>query len=285
MLEPWDAAAFRRSIENSLERARAAGASSTWVLSNHDLVRHASRFGLPAGTDLTAWLMSHGTEPAEDRALGLARARAGALLLLALPGSAYVYQGEELGLPEVADLPAAALQDPTWLRSRGAQKGRDGCRVPIPWTADGPSFGFGPGGSHLPQPAWFAESSVEAEDADPDSTLNLYRRALALRGQLLTEERLEWIERLRHRHDPAVTSAAQETALFFRAASSLRGDGVLQPSLKFLCILFPAFFTQPSIISWAFCCSSLRVSSGSPKSRRRATSLTLSAPAPSSIVC
>jgi alpha-glucosidase len=184
VLEPWDAAAFRRSIENSLDRARAAGASSTWVLSNHDLVRHASRFGLPAGTDLTAWLMSHGTEPAEDRATGLARARAGALLLLALPGSAYLYQGEELGLPEVADLPFDALEDPIWERNGHTDKGRDGARVPLPWTPDGPSFGFGPGGSHLPQPAWFADFAVSVQDADPGSTLHLYRRALAVRAQL-----------------------------------------------------------------------------------------------------
>jgi len=185
VLEPWDAAGFRRSIETSLARAQAAGASSTWVLSNHDLVRHATRFGLPADVDLPAWLMTHGADPVEDRALGLARARAAALLLLALPGSAYLYQGEELGLPEVADLPFDALEDPIWERNGHTEKGRDGARVPLPWTADGSSFGFGSGGSHLPQPGWFREFAVSVEDAEPDSTLNLYRAALAARAELL----------------------------------------------------------------------------------------------------
>jgi alpha-glucosidase len=188
VLEPWSAAGFRRSIEGALERAHAVGASSTWVLSNHDIVRHASRFGLPADVDLDEWLMTHGAEPAEDRALGLARARAGTLLLLALPGAAYLYQGEELGLPEVADLPFEALEDPIWERNGHTAKGRDGARVPLPWTAEGPSFGFGAGGAHLPQPAWFADFAVAVEDADPDSTLHLYRRALALRAELLAGE-------------------------------------------------------------------------------------------------
>lgn len=188
VLEPWGAEGFRRSIEGALERAHAVGASSTWVLSNHDIVRHASRFGLPAEVDTDEWLMTHGEEPAEDRALGLRRARAGTLLMLALPGAAYLYQGEELGLPEVADLPFEALEDPIWERNGHTAKGRDGARVPLPWTADGPSFGFGPGGSHLPQPAWFADFAVAVEQADPASTLHLYRRALALRAELLVGE-------------------------------------------------------------------------------------------------
>jgi alpha-glucosidase len=192
VLERWDAAGFRRSIENSLARALAAGASSTWVLSNHDLVRHPTRFGLPDDVDLPAWLMTNGTDPVEDRALGLARARAAVLLLLALPGSAYLYQGEELGLPEVADLPFDALEDPIWERNGHTEKGRDGARVPLPWSADGPSFGFGRGGSHLPQPAWFAEFAVAVEDADPASTLHLYRAALAARARLLVGERVRF---------------------------------------------------------------------------------------------
>ncbi|TDS79543.1 glycoside hydrolase family 13 protein [Amnibacterium kyonggiense] len=194
VLEPWSADGFRRTIETSLARARAAGASSTWVLSNHDLVRHATRFGLPADADLPAWLMAHGREPVEDRRLGLARARAGSLLLLALPGSAYLYQGEELGLPEVADIPFEALEDPIWERDGHTQKGRDGARVPLPWTADGPSFGFGAGGSHLPQPAWFADYAVAVEEADPDSTLHLYRRALALRAELTAGEGVRFVD-------------------------------------------------------------------------------------------
>ncbi len=134
------------------------------MLSNHDVVRHATRYGLPAQGAVrkaprTAkrWLLSERDLAELDRALGLRRARAATLLMLALPGSAYLYQGEELGLHEVADLPADLLQDPAFSRSGGAEKGRDGCRVPLPWTAGGPSFGFGAGAAHLPQPAWFGQ--------------------------------------------------------------------------------------------------------------------------------
>ncbi|MGN6742441.1 MAG: glycoside hydrolase family 13 protein [Amnibacterium sp.] len=186
----WDASQLREVIVDSLERARAAGASSTWTFSNHDVVRHASRFGLPAGSDLGAWLLSNGAEPVEDVALGARRARAAALLLLALPGSAYVYQGEELGLREVATLTAAELEDPIWIRSEHTEKGRDGCRVPLPWTADGPSFGFGDGRAHLPQPAWFGEYAVERQDGAADSMLELYRAALAARHRLHTDPEL-----------------------------------------------------------------------------------------------
>ena len=91
--------------------------------------------------------------------------------MLALPGSAYLYQGEELGLHEVPDIPAGLLQDPVYTRTAGTEKGRDGCRVPLPWTADGPSFGFGPSAAHLPQPAWFGPLSVQAQERDPASTL------------------------------------------------------------------------------------------------------------------
>ena len=192
LLAGWDAAAFREVIEENLGLARTAGTSSTWVFSNHDVVRHATRYALPADTDLKAWVRGDGRSPAPDEERGLRRARAATLLALALPGSTYVYQGEELGLPEVADLPPEALQDPTWARSEGTEKGRDGCRVPIPWSADGPSLGFGPGPAHLPQPAEFAALSVQRQDADDASTLNLYRRALAERRRLQTAESLEW---------------------------------------------------------------------------------------------
>jgi alpha-glucosidase len=129
----------------------------------------------------------------EDRALGLRRARASTLLLLALPGSAYVYQGEELGLFEVAALAPDTLQDPIWERTAHASKGRDGCRVPLPWSVAGSSFGFGAARPHLPQPIWFGASSVQAEDGLVGSTLELYRQALALRRELQGEERLEWV--------------------------------------------------------------------------------------------
>ncbi|KQT01236.1 glycoside hydrolase family 13 protein [Cellulomonas sp. Leaf395] len=189
----WNATAFSSIIDKNLELARESGASSTWVLSNHDVVRHATRYALPDGTDLNAWLLHDGAEPHPDEERGRRRARAATLLILALPGSAYLYQGEELGLPEVADLPTDALQDPTFLRSRGEQKGRDGCRVPLPWAVQGPTLGFGDRLAHLPVPADFVRFAVESQASDEDSTLSFYRRALAERRLLQTGESLEWL--------------------------------------------------------------------------------------------
>ena len=188
----WDAGAFHDVIDRALSAVAESGSSSTWVLSNHDVVRHASRFALPAGCDLNAWLLSGGKEPSENRELGTARARAAALLMLALPGSAYLYQGEELGLFEVADLEAAHLQDPVWLRSNHLSKGRDGCRVPIPWKSDEHGYGFTFAAPHLPQPAWFGDFAADVQERDPRSTLSLYRQALRIRRELQCEEQLEW---------------------------------------------------------------------------------------------
>jgi alpha-glucosidase len=190
----FDPTEYREVITECLADAATSGASSTWVLSNHDVVRHASRYGLPAGTDLHAWLMTDGQQPPLDLELGLRRARAASLLMLALPGSAYLYQGEELGLPEVADLPPAVLQDPIWERTRNSSKGRDGCRVPLPWTTTGESHGFGDGGSWLPQPEVFGDFSVAAEEGVTGSTLELYRTAIRLRNALQADETLEWVE-------------------------------------------------------------------------------------------
>lgn len=200
LAEP-DAAEFRRIITDNLALAARSGSSSTWVLSNHDVVRHATRYGIPPTGDGQApreraadWLLAGGPESALDRDRGLRLARAATLLVLGLPGSTYLYQGEELGLHEVAGIPGEQRQDPTFFRTGGAQVGRDGCRVPLPWTADGDSFGFGDGRAHLPQPAWFAEHAVDAQEADPGSTLALYRRALAARRRLQGAERLTWVE-------------------------------------------------------------------------------------------
>ncbi|MDR1711688.1 MAG: glycoside hydrolase family 13 protein [Propionibacteriaceae bacterium] len=202
------AADFRDIVTTNLDIAGIAGSSSTWVLSNHDVVRHASRYGLPLTTPGAPfvgqgptwdrdrkWLLTGGTDPAQDVGLGLRRAKAATAFILALPGSTYLYQGEELGLREVADLPASARQDPSFFRNPGFEVGRDGCRVPLPWTACGPSFGFGPAGAHLPQPAWFAAYAVSVEDADRDSTLNWYRAALKLRKELLAAVGpFEWVD-------------------------------------------------------------------------------------------
>lgn len=183
----WRASSFRRIIDRSVSAAASIGAASTWVLSNHDVMRHATRYGLPPGTRRTTWALD-GPHDALDAAAGLRRARAAVLVTLALPGSTYLYQGEELGLPEVWDLPIDVLDDPTWERSGHTEKGRDGCRVPIPWTTDGPSFGFGSNGAWLPQPAAFGELSVAAQQGDPASTLELYRSAIALRRALFIHD-------------------------------------------------------------------------------------------------
>lgn len=170
----WQTDALHRVIDDTLTAMRQVNAPATWVLSNHDVTRHATRFANPPG--LGTQIRTPG-----DRDLGLRRARAATLLMLALPGSAYIYQGEELGLPDVTDLPDEARQDPAYFRAAGQDGFRDGCRVPIPWTTGGPSFGFGPGGSWLPQPDDWAGLSVEAQSEQPDSTLELYRGALAVR--------------------------------------------------------------------------------------------------------
>ncbi|KAA9393948.1 glycoside hydrolase family 13 protein [Kocuria coralli] len=208
----FDAGQFEEIVKFNLDLAAKSGSSSTWVLSNHDVVRHASRYGLPpepsqqdggkalraVDTDSdektgTFWLLNRGQEPQLQAEQGLRRARAATLFELALPGSAYLYQGEELGLHEVADIEDEHRQDPLFFRSPGERMGRDGCRVPLPWSSEGESLGFG-GAAHIPQPEWFAEYSVEQQETDPASTLSLYRRALALRGRLQTEEHLEWLE-------------------------------------------------------------------------------------------
>ncbi|MFY9633677.1 MAG: glycoside hydrolase family 13 protein [Cellulosimicrobium cellulans] len=202
----FDAAQFRKIVTKNLAEAAASGASSTWVFSNHDVVRHATRYGLPvsgpsaeggimAGEAGKQWLLAGGKQEDVDVELGLRRARAASLLMFALPGSAYLYQGEELGLQEVgSEIPDARRQDPAFFRNKGVEIGRDGCRVPLPWTSSGSSFGFGTGGAHLPQPEWFARHSVEIQEAEDGSTLSIYRRALALRSELQTGETLEWLE-------------------------------------------------------------------------------------------
>ena len=164
------------------------------MLSNHDVVRHATRYALPTGTNLDEWLMSDGSLPRADEETGLRRARAATALMLALPGSSYFYQGEELGLHEVADLPVDALQDPIWLRTQNEKKGRDGCRVPLPWHHEGNAFGFSSGHAWLPQPAGFSRTAVAAQEGRSGTTLEFYREALRVRHQLQTAEELTWVE-------------------------------------------------------------------------------------------
>ncbi len=191
---PWDAAALRRTIDASLATFSSVGAPSTWVLSNHDVVRHASRLALSGENPQGVGIGPLSTVTVDEE-LGLRRARAASALMLALPGSAYIYQGEELGLPEDTRLPDEARQDPTFHRTAGERYGRDGCRVPIPWEAGKPSYGFSEGdASWLPQPDDWDRFARDAEQADPASTLSLYTEALLLRREHgLALGALEWI--------------------------------------------------------------------------------------------
>ncbi|MCK5890228.1 glycoside hydrolase family 13 protein [Aeromicrobium sp.] len=182
LMTPWIASELRISIDEGLTSVAAVGAPQTWVLSNHDVVRHASRLGYPPQAGRTRSEGIGPDDPQPDPALGLRRARAATALMLALPGSAYLYQGEELGLPEATLLPDEARQDPTWERSNHTSPGRDGCRVPVPWEADRPSFGFGPtDATWLPQPQSYRDLAVDRQDGVDGSTLELYRTLLRVR--------------------------------------------------------------------------------------------------------
>ncbi|MDR6415296.1 glycoside hydrolase family 13 protein [Pseudarthrobacter sulfonivorans] len=183
----WSRDSYRDTIKASLAGQHSIAGhagSNTWVLSSHDVPRHASRLALPAEASADDWLLSDGLHPVIDEDCGQRRASAATLMMLALPGSAYLYQGEELGLREVSELRRETLQDPVWHRSGGTVKGRDGCRVPLPWTKGGPSFGFGSKPAWLEQPDDWADRSVEAQVNDPGSMLSFYKLALQHRRNL-----------------------------------------------------------------------------------------------------
>ena len=182
LMTPWIASEMRSEITESLAAVASYAAPQTWVLSNHDVVRHTTRLGfdqVPGPLEIGG---IGADDPQPDAEVGLRRARAATTVMLALPGSAYIYQGEELGLPEVTDLPDDLREDPTWERSGHTSRGRDGCRVPMPWEGDAPSYGFGPtDSSWLPQPAVFGELAVDRQHGVAGSTLELYRTLLRLR--------------------------------------------------------------------------------------------------------
>jgi alpha-glucosidase len=192
---PWEAGPLREVIDATLSSFAPIGVPATWVLTSHDEVRPVTRYGR---TTTSSYFISDGAGEVSDLALGTRRARAAAMLMLALPGGAYVYQGEELGLPNVDDLPDEVLQDPMFLRSGGVMRGRDGCRVPLPWSGQEPPFGFSPEGvtPWLPQPESWRDLTVEAQDGDPASMLTLYRDVLRLRREIpgLYAEGLAWRE-------------------------------------------------------------------------------------------
>ena len=180
---PWRARHLKDTITETLDHHEGVGAAATWVLSNHDVVRLVSRYARREQTP--GFSLSDLVDRPADLALGRRRARAAVLLTLALPGGAYVYQGEELGLPEVEDLPEAVLQDPTWERSGHRDRGRDGCRVPVPWSGERAPYGFSPADAGeppwLPQPEDWAPLTAHAQAGDPTSMLELYRSALRIR--------------------------------------------------------------------------------------------------------
>jgi alpha-glucosidase len=194
LVSPWQADRLRAVITDSLQQMDVVGAPTTWVLSNHDVIRHATRYGYPVGTALPTGIGAGDAQP--DAELGLRRARAATLVMLGLPGAAYLYQGEELGLPEHTTMPDDVRQDPTWVRSEHEHRGRDGCRVPLPWTADGPSYGFGPSAaSWLPQPASWGSLALDVQQGVPGSTYETYRTALAARrAQGLGSGSLTWLD-------------------------------------------------------------------------------------------
>jgi alpha-glucosidase len=180
----WDDQTLYDVVDRGLGTIADSGSSVAWVLNNHDMPRAVTRYGGGApGLD------------AGDVDLGTVRARASALFMLALPGSAYLYQGEELGLPEVTDLPVDVLTDPMFHRSNGARRGRDGCRIPLPWAAGQEGFGFSAADPWLPQPDWFADHAVDRQVSSGESTLHLYREALRLRQRLpmLVSNEFRWV--------------------------------------------------------------------------------------------
>jgi alpha-glucosidase len=196
MARPWDAASLKASIDSTLAAHRPVGAPATWVLSNHDVTRPVTRYGREDSS--FAFATKRAGVPT-DLELGRRRARAAAMLCAALPGSLYIYQGEELGLDEVQDLPAHQLQDPMYLRSGGEDPGRDGCRVPLPWSGRSAPFGFSPAGATgepwLRQLSSWADMTVEAQEADPSSVLALYRTMIAIRRREpdLGDGQLDWL--------------------------------------------------------------------------------------------
>ena len=203
----WAVESQRNVINLTLAATGAVGAPPTWVLANHDTTRVVTRYGrpitgarfTPEGIDFAAFAgIGSVPEAPTDVTLGRKRARAAVLLELALPGGAYVYQGDELGLEEVEDIPEDLLQDPTWERSGHTVRGRDGCRVPLPWSGSTAPYGFGSADNPpwLPQPESWSALTAAAQEGDPSSHLSLYRAALAERRRhpALGDGGLSWVD-------------------------------------------------------------------------------------------
>ncbi|AEF40121.1 glycoside hydrolase family 13 protein [Hoyosella subflava] len=197
---PWRANSLRDVIDDAVSQAATVGAPATWVLSSHDIPRPVTRYARsqPEFDVQPEWDRARWSAEEPDLELGKRRARAAALLQLALPGTAYIYQGDELGLDEVESLPPEVRNDPTWAQSGYTDVGRDGCRVPLPWSGTSPPFGFSPEASHadpwLPQPEHWESRTVLDQQNDNASFVWLYRSAIHLRTALFpAETELEWL--------------------------------------------------------------------------------------------
>lgn len=226
MARPWEANQLRESIDTMLAAHAPVHAPSTWVLSNHDVTRPVTRYGRD---DTSFAFATKRFDTPTDLALGTRRARAAALLSAALPGSLYIYQGDELGLPEVESIPER--QDPMHFRSNGVDPGRDGCRVPLPWSGTAAPYGFGSGGTPwLPQPADWGPLTVEAQEADPASMLSLYRAALRIRRSVavLGGEDFAWVSFEPGESEPHVLAFARGGG--FVSVTNLSGGPVRLPA-------------------------------------------------------
>jgi alpha-glucosidase len=190
----WDAKKLFDAINESFEAFDSVGAPSTWVLNNHDVIRHASRFGGRYGRATASdGIGANQSQP--DPELGLKIAKGATLFMLGLPGASYLYQGEELGLPEHTTLEDGYRQDPTFSRTGGQRVGRDGCRIPLPWEPNGDSSGFSESGkSWLPQPPSYKHLARSVQEQDSESTLSFYKTAIQLRKHLsLGEGSFGWL--------------------------------------------------------------------------------------------
>ena len=198
---PFNAPYMKEVVDDARAAALATGGTSTWVLSNHDVTRHVTRYARSQPDHMveSTWDRVRWADEEPDLALGTERARATAQFILALPGTVYLYQGEELGLPEVEDVPDEARQDPVWVQGTNGDPGRDGCRIPLPWAADGANSGFSPAGTTaapwLPQPADWSSYAMSLQDNDPTSVLNLYRAVLATRREVFgRDDDFAWVD-------------------------------------------------------------------------------------------
>ena len=190
----WEKDKLVAAINESFDAFDGVGAPSTWVLNNHDVMRHASRFGGDYGRATASdGVGPNGVQP--DSELGIRKAKAATLFMLALPGASYLYQGEELGLPEHTTIAPEYRQDPTFFRTSGQRVGRDGCRAPLPWESGGASNGFSSSKAWLPQPESYSALSRDSQEQDATSTLNFYKTALSLRKVFsLGEGSFDWVE-------------------------------------------------------------------------------------------